>query len=342
MRRTLVIAVVGLLAEACSGGPTAAPAVPQVFNLTHDAAAGIAPVDPNRAQVAPADQLRLILEQQMAWHGITLVEAMRAAEAGNGVSTKAWIRQLSENTDDLVHSIGLAYGPVGARAFQQQWAQHTQFLVDYATAVGRGDRTAENQAKADLADYVRDQGSFLSVATGGRLSAKVATHVLTVHVADMIAQVDAAARSDRATSTRIALDDHTYLNGVADDLTGAIAAQEPAAFPGVINTASAVYCSAANQSASAALITNLGRAPKAAKAPSSSSTSGDRTPALHLLGPLGPVRLGSVDGARRAVLDQAARSFVTARHKADPAEVAAGAKNVLDEVAKLAAATAPP
>ena len=50
VRLTAALGSVVLLAAACSGGPTEAPSVPQVFNLTHDAAAGIAPVDPNRGQ----------------------------------------------------------------------------------------------------------------------------------------------------------------------------------------------------------------------------------------------------------------------------------------------------
>ena len=64
-----------------------------------------------------------------------------------------WIDQLVQNTEDLTLAVGLIYGPVGARAFYQQWAQHTQFLVDYAVAVGQDNDPAADEARAHLADY---------------------------------------------------------------------------------------------------------------------------------------------------------------------------------------------
>ena len=59
---------------------------------------------------------------------------------------QGWIDQLVHNTGALTADVGLAYGPVAARAFNQLWAQHTQFLVDYAVAVGSGDEEAQDEA----------------------------------------------------------------------------------------------------------------------------------------------------------------------------------------------------
>ena len=253
------LAALALSPAACSAGPTSAPTIPHVFDLRHDAASSIAPVDPQRGVVAPADELRLILERQLSWHGITLVEAMRAAAAGDEAGSRAWIAALVANTDDLVTSVGLVYGPAGARAFQQQWAQHTQFLVDDAAAVGRGDHQAQLDAQAKLRDYETDSGSFFDTATGGAAPAAAITAALRTHVAHMITQVEDAHTGRAVDSTALAVADHTSLGGIAATLAGAIAAQQPGQFPGNVDTSSALYCSLTDQRAGAAVLGELGR-----------------------------------------------------------------------------------
>ncbi|HEY4331069.1 MAG TPA: hypothetical protein VGM78_00805 [Ilumatobacteraceae bacterium] len=239
----LAIAGLALSAVACSGGAGGpqAVAVPEVFDLNVDAAANIAAVDPNRGAVVAADQLRELLEQDMSWHGITLVQVMRAARA-NDSSLQAWIAQLVDNTTTITADVGLVYGPVGARAFNQQWAQHTQFLVDYAVAVGRHDSKGADEAKEDLDDYEADSASFFATATGGHVTAAAAQQLLTTHVDDMLAMIDAAQAGDDAGSLRLATSDGAYLSTIADGLSGAIAAQQPQAFPGSTATPAAVLC----------------------------------------------------------------------------------------------------
>lgn len=255
--RAALAVVICIGIAACSSGPAQVPQVPEVFDLDHDATVGIAEVDPSRGAVVAADELRLLLENHMAWHGITLVEAMRAAAAGDA-EVDRWTTALVGNTDDITAAIGLVYGPVGARAFHQLWAQHTQFLVDYAAAVGRDDRSARAAAQRNLRDYVTDSGSLLATATGGRLPAETAREVLQTHVEHMMQQLDATAADDRATALAVALDDHEYLFGVAGALAGAIAAQHPVAFPGEITTDHAEHVSSVNQQAGSLVIARLG------------------------------------------------------------------------------------
>ena len=248
--------MVAIALTSCSSSAVSAPSVPEVFDLHRDPAASVAPVDPDRGVVAPADQLRLLLEHHLSWHGITLVHAMQSAER-NDSGTTPWIDALVANTDDLTGAIGLVYGPAGARAFQQQWAQHTQFLIDYASAVGRGDAAAADEARARLHDYVTDAGSFLATATGGHLPVDTARAVLANHVEHMMNQLDAAARSDQAGALSIASEDHGYLFGIADALAGAIGGQQPVAFPGSTDTPFANYCSLANRGAGDLLLERL-------------------------------------------------------------------------------------
>ncbi|MCU1364717.1 MAG: copper amine oxidase [Ilumatobacteraceae bacterium] len=238
--------IVGLIASmaACSSdaAKTAPFSVPHVYDLNVDPAQGIAPVDPNRGQVVTAEQLRNLLDQQLAWHGLTLVEVMRAARADRA-EVQVWIDQLTQNTADLTATVGLAYGPVAARAFNQQWAQHTQFLVDYAVAIGQDDKKAAADARAELVDYAHDSGSFFSTATGGILPVTAVQDLLSTHVGHMLTMIEADQAGDVAGTVDAAVTDSAYLSTIANGLSTAIAQQNQTAFPGTTDTPLAALCS---------------------------------------------------------------------------------------------------
>ena len=231
------------LASCRDDAGTVAPfVVPHVYDLNVDAAAGIAEVDPARGLVVTAEQLRNLVDQQLAWHGVTLVEVMRAARVGRG-DVQVWIDQLTQNTTDLTNTIGLAYGPTAARAFNQQWAQHTQFLVDYALAVGQHDADAARKAARALADYAHDSGHFFFTATAGGLPAAAVEDLLTTHVGHMVSMIDADQAGDRASTVGSAVADSSYLSTIANGLSTAIATQNPSWFPGPTDTPLAALCS---------------------------------------------------------------------------------------------------
>ncbi len=243
--------------SACGGSDdTVALAVPRVYDLTHDPAADIAVPDSTRTDVMPANELRLAVERLFGWHGITLVQAMQSAERGDA-GGDAWVQALAANTDDITGAIGLVYGPDGARAFYQQWAQHTQFLIDYADAVRRHDTGDQRTAQQALDDYAHDAGSLLSTATGGAVPVDVATELLSTHVTHMMEQVDLLAAGDRAGAARVALDDNTYLIDIAGALSGAFAAQQPDAFPGETDDPHTLLCSLAGRSSDDVLLLHL-------------------------------------------------------------------------------------
>ena len=238
--------VIGLIVTTAACGSEAAKtapfSVPHVYDLNVDPAKGIAEVDPNRGQVVTAEQLRNLLDQQLAWHGLTLVEVMRAARADRA-EVQVWIDQLTQNTADLTATVGLAYGPVAARAFNQQWAQHTQFLVDYAVAIGQKNKSAAEQARSALVDYAHDSGSFFSTATGGILPAGAVQDLLNTHVAHMLTMIEADQAGNVAGTVDAAVTDSAYLSTIAKGLSTAIAQQNPTWFPGATDTPLAALCS---------------------------------------------------------------------------------------------------
>ncbi len=233
---------VAMTAASCGTSPSASTlAVPEVFNLNVDPAAGIAQVDPTRSNLLPADKLRGVLEKALTWHGITLVEVMRAARRDDA-SAQVWIAELVKNTADLTADIGLVYGPDAARAFNQQWAQHTQFLVDYAVAVGHHDTHAAAKAKADLQDYATDSGSFFETATDGGLPASLVQQLLSTHIQHMYSMLDADQAGDLDGSVGFATTDGAYLATIANGLSTAIAAQRPTVFTGSTSTPTSEFC----------------------------------------------------------------------------------------------------
>ena len=102
IRRGLVLPLVAALGlAACgSGSGDDAVAIPAVFDLDHDPAASVSAVDPDRTNVLPAGALRGALEDALTWHGITLVQVMRAART-NAPGLHTWIDALTANTDAI-------------------------------------------------------------------------------------------------------------------------------------------------------------------------------------------------------------------------------------------------
>lgn len=284
-RRVRIAAVVCAAgAFAACGDRSATTAAPAVFDLAHDPTTDISPVTDDRGEVMPADELRNALERDLAWHGITLVQTMRSIEA-DSPDADAWIAALAQNTDDIVEKIGALYGPAGADAFYQQWAQHTQFLADYAAAVREGDDGALDAAAADLATYADDSGHFLDRATGGILPAETATGLLNGHIAHMRAMIEAVGDGDHPAALSSALADNTYLSGIAQGLAGAFVAQHPDWFPGSTEGDIAAYCSLVTETAGDYLLRQLFADTPITDADDAFSDAVDR-PLIEALGPL--------------------------------------------------------
>lgn len=235
-----------LLISACQSSGSVG--VPAVFRLDHDPSRNVATVAADRGVVLPAADLRSELEQQFAWHSVALVQTMRAASVGRAQSS-GWLDAMKANNDAVAVDVGLVYGPAAARAFDQVWAQHTQFLVNYSVAMANGDAAAATTARSSLDAYVHDQASMLSIATGGRLPTAAVTDMLRTHIDTMIRQIDDDQANDLVGSRKLGNADIEHLVGIAGALSSAISAQSPQSFPGATDTPAAVYCSLVNRTA---------------------------------------------------------------------------------------------
>lgn len=244
-RRRVVVPLAGALLvglAACGTDTPAAVAIPNVFDLSYDPTSAIPAVDPQRENVMSADRLRNQLEKEFTWHGITLTQVMRRAHAGDS-SVQAWIEELTGSTDDITAVLGLVYGREAASAFNQQWSQHTQFLVDYAVAIAAGDADGADTAREQLSIYAIDSGSFFAEVTDNGLPADAVAGLLDTHVMHMIDMIEAVDRGDVPDALDVAIEDNEYLATIAQGLATAMVATQGRAFPGTIETPEALYCS---------------------------------------------------------------------------------------------------
>lgn len=242
IRFAALVAGVALLAGACGTDSPEADA-PPVFALERQVADEIVPVDPNRTDVMAAPVLRSLLQSLLTEHSdLSIVTMRQTVDGAHEAQTRA---ALTDNTDRLALAIGVVYGPDGASAFDQLWTNHIQFFDDYASAVGRGDRVAADEAVGALSHYENDFSSLVDVATSGAADFHDVLHVLHSHVDQLLTQADAWAAGDHAEAYRLAGVAHRHMDDIAVALATGIAVQQPEAFPGPVGDEAATVCARA-------------------------------------------------------------------------------------------------
>ena len=253
----VAVAVAGAtVVVGCGSGGGAANdeiTVPRVSDLTVDPAAVLSDIDSDRADVATAESIRGRLEQDLLWHGISIVQVMRSA-AQDDPEAAAWTDQLNQNTLDLTATIGLVFGPDAARGFNQQWSQHAQLLVDYAAAIGDNDQAAAGEALASLRQYARDAGSFFATVSEERLRAAKITELLDTHVDHMTQMINALVNGSAVDAIDRAIADGGHLAAIGHVVAMAIAHQQPIAFPGSTETPAAAAATVITTQAAAFLV----------------------------------------------------------------------------------------
>ena len=228
----LVLAVVASSLSGCADGdPAAARRASAIEVLLHGSDVGPLPVasDELVAQLASAPGLRLGLRHLLVQHTLLVGEVLeRTEEAGPDLAEAS--AALAANTDVLVSAIGVVYGPAGARAFHELWAQHAQFLVEYAIAAEEGDGTAQAVAQDALGQYHDDFAAFCNLATG--LPTDAVHQLVGGHLDDLLARADAFADGDADAGLDATLRGLAEVVTIADALSGAITGQEPEIFVG--------------------------------------------------------------------------------------------------------------
>ena len=166
-----------------------------------------------------AAQFRVKLNGLLEEHVYLAAAATGAAIGGRSDEFNGAAAALGGNTDALTANFTAIFSADVGKQFDALWKKHIELLVSYA-------QTKSAQALSDLAQYARDFGAFIA-GNLPSLTADAVTGLVTTHVNDLKAIVDAQAggnETDAFADQRMAA---THMATVASGLAGAIHKKNP-------------------------------------------------------------------------------------------------------------------
>lgn len=179
----------------------------------------------------PAADLRTALDLLLGEHIILAVKSTGAALDGDSERFQAYAALLNTNGTDIGAMIGAVYGDDARDAFNAIWSAHNGFFVDYTTGVATKDRQMQRRAVRDLTEtYVPEFSALIAGATG--LPVEAVTELVTDHVLQTKAIVDAQAKRAWPEAYSATREAHGHMRMIGDALASAIAGQRPDLFPG--------------------------------------------------------------------------------------------------------------
>ena len=172
-----------------------------------------------------AANLRVTLNYVMGEHLILAAKATGAALAGRNDQFTAYGNLLNTNGTDLGAAIGGIFGAEAEAEFNLIWSAHNGFFVDYTTGVATADEAKKTAAVENLTTvYVPEFSAFLAGATG--LDEDAVTALVTDHVLQTKAVVDAQAAGDFAAAYDAIRAAYAHMSMIGDALAPAIAAKQ--------------------------------------------------------------------------------------------------------------------
>jgi len=96
----------------------------------------------------------------------------------------------------LANAVAATGGNERRQVFLDLWREHTEAVVEYASASARGDQAAADQAVTTLGAFVPAAGAFFEEMTAGATTAAALQGDLDMHLATLTAAVDAFVTGD--------------------------------------------------------------------------------------------------------------------------------------------------
>ncbi|ANU28556.1 copper amine oxidase [Planococcus versutus] len=183
----------------------------------------------NTSADTPAIDLRATLNQTFTEHAGLAVMAMQDGADGAESFDQA-AGALLANADDLSAAVGSVYGEEAGSQFEETWKSHIGYFVDYVTATGEGNKEGQEQARAELDQYIVDQAAFLDAATEGRVPADALEEGLTAHVGQLLAAFDSYVAGDFDAAYSSIREAYAHMQMPAAGLSAAIVDQFPDQF----------------------------------------------------------------------------------------------------------------
>jgi hypothetical protein len=177
----------------------------------------------------PAVDLRAQLNATFTEHAGLAAMAMQDGADG-AESFDAASAALLANADDLSAAVASVYGEEAGAQFEETWKSHIGYFVDYVVATGEEDAEGQEQAKADLDEYIKEQAALLDAATEGRVPADALEEGLTAHVDQLLKAFDSYAAGDYETAYSSIREAYAHMTMPSAGLSEAIVDQFPEKF----------------------------------------------------------------------------------------------------------------
>ncbi|WP_142830838.1 copper amine oxidase, partial [Planococcus soli] len=116
----------------------------------------------------PAVDLRATLNATFTEHAGLAAMAMQDGADGAESFDQASAALLA-NADDLTAAVTSVYGEEAGAQFDETWKSHIGYFVDYVVATGEENSEGQEQARAELDEYIVEQAALLDSATEGRV-----------------------------------------------------------------------------------------------------------------------------------------------------------------------------
>lgn len=177
----------------------------------------------------PAVDLRAGLNMTFTEHAGLAAMAMQDGVDGAESFDQAAAALLA-NADDLSAAVGSVYGEEAGQQFSEIWGSHIGYFVDYVTATAEENPEGQEQAKADLDEYIVEQAALLDAATEGRVPADALEEGLTAHVDQLLMAFDRYVAGDYEAAYASIREAYAHMAMPAAGLSAAITDQFPEEF----------------------------------------------------------------------------------------------------------------
>ncbi|MEZ4595613.1 MAG: cupredoxin domain-containing protein [Chloroflexota bacterium] len=178
----------------------------------------------------PAVDFRVALNQLLLEHMYLVTFASEAQLDRYADEMAAAITSLNANGTDIGGAIGSLFGQSAADQFNLAWSAHNGLFVDYANGLLAGDQQMQDKAMQALTtDVVPRLASLLAGATG--LPEDVLTGLVSDHIQNTKAAIDAQASGDATAAAAADLAAARHMQDIGDPLAAGIVAALPGSFP---------------------------------------------------------------------------------------------------------------
>ena len=182
---------------------------------------------PQAAPQLKAEDLRTTLERILGHHATLAVRVMRGQVKGSPDLVQNLQDALGSNTHELTLAVQSLHGAKAAHTFERLWTDHVVSLFKYAGVVGAGEQKGKKRFEAQLDRYRADFGSFVEVASDGKLTAEVVAGSLKSHIDQLLGQVEAYGAKKYAKAYRLERKAFAHMFPTGKALAGGLAIHHP-------------------------------------------------------------------------------------------------------------------